>query len=219
MTGPPDDRRPPRSTRSSRRARAMTARPACCSAARASPRTIRGPRPTARSTRPSPRSASPGPSSASRTSYGVLTPSLGGLAELVLRFQRELFVVGAELATTPDAWDRPRMAGPASRRRWSTASSRSSSSWRRRSRCRASSWCRARPRTSAAIELARTILRRAERRAVSLREAAGLPTGRSPSRTSIAQRTCSGSSLGRPSRPRRVGRRRRQSRREIRRAR
>jgi cob(I)alamin adenosyltransferase len=37
---------------------------------------------------------------------GTLGPSLGGLSELILRIQRELFVVGAELATTPDAWDR-----------------------------------------------------------------------------------------------------------------
>ncbi len=34
--------------------------------------------------------------------YGVLTPSLGGLGDLVLRLQRELFVVAAELATTPE---------------------------------------------------------------------------------------------------------------------
>src|SRR5260221_5909294 len=37
---------------------------------------------------------------------GTLPPPLGGLADLILRFQRELFVVGAELATNPDAWDR-----------------------------------------------------------------------------------------------------------------
>src|ERR1700752_320165 len=37
---------------------------------------------------------------------GTLPAGLGGLAPLILRFQRELFVVGAELATNPDAWDR-----------------------------------------------------------------------------------------------------------------
>jgi len=37
---------------------------------------------------------------------GTLTPALGGLGDLILRFQRELFVVGAELATNPEAWDR-----------------------------------------------------------------------------------------------------------------
>ncbi len=38
--------------------------------------------------------------------YGVLNPSLAALGATILRIQRELFVVGAELATTPDAWDR-----------------------------------------------------------------------------------------------------------------
>ncbi|HEX4897019.1 MAG TPA: ATP:cob(I)alamin adenosyltransferase, partial [Candidatus Limnocylindrales bacterium] len=37
---------------------------------------------------------------------GTLSPALGGLGDLILRIQRELFVVGAELATNPDAWDR-----------------------------------------------------------------------------------------------------------------
>src|SRR5450759_4086733 len=35
--------------------------------------------------------------------YGVLNPAL---AAVILLIQRELFVVGAELATTPEAWDR-----------------------------------------------------------------------------------------------------------------
>ncbi len=37
---------------------------------------------------------------------GTLPAGLGGLAPLILRLQRELFVAGAELATNPDAWDR-----------------------------------------------------------------------------------------------------------------
>jgi cob(I)alamin adenosyltransferase len=37
---------------------------------------------------------------------GTLPGSMEDLADLVLRFQRELFVVGAELAANPDAWDR-----------------------------------------------------------------------------------------------------------------
>jgi cob(I)alamin adenosyltransferase len=40
--------------------------------------------------------------------YGVLSPNFGGLADLILRLQRELFVAGAELATNPDARDRQR---------------------------------------------------------------------------------------------------------------
>jgi len=38
--------------------------------------------------------------------YGILSPGFGDLSSLILRFQRELFVVGAELATNPDAWER-----------------------------------------------------------------------------------------------------------------
>ena len=41
-----------------------------------------------------------------KAQYGVLPAGLAGLGDLILRFQRELFVAGAELATNPDAWDR-----------------------------------------------------------------------------------------------------------------
>src|SRR5262249_58852070 len=36
-----------------------------------------------------------------KAQYGVLSPSFGGLGDLILRLQRELFVAGAELATNP----------------------------------------------------------------------------------------------------------------------
>ena len=39
---------------------------------------------------------------------GELSPDLARLAELILRIQRELFVVGAELATNPEARDQGR---------------------------------------------------------------------------------------------------------------
>src|SRR5512143_2304548 len=41
-----------------------------------------------------------------KAQYGVLSPSFGGLSDLILRLQRELFVAGAELATTPEARDK-----------------------------------------------------------------------------------------------------------------
>ena len=41
-----------------------------------------------------------------KAQYGALSPNLGGLGEVILRLQRELFVVGAELATNPDHRDR-----------------------------------------------------------------------------------------------------------------
>jgi cob(I)alamin adenosyltransferase len=106
---------------------------------------------------------------------GTLPPVLAGLGDLILRLQRELFVVGAELATNPDAWDRLEDG-----------------------RTRVSAQMVAdieailveaeaaidlptefvvpgETVTSAALELARTILRRAERRAVALRHAGLVP--------------------------------------------
>jgi cob(I)alamin adenosyltransferase len=99
---------------------------------------------------------------------GTLPAGLGGLAPIILRFQRELFVVGAELATNPDAWDRLEDG----RTRVSEAMVRDLE--RDLVELEANLEM---PRefvvpgetpTSAALELARTILRRAERRAVGL---------------------------------------------------
>ena len=100
--------------------------------------------------------------------YGVLTPALRPLRELVLRFQRELFVVAAELATNPDAWDRLEDG----RTRVSADMVRGVDDALAELEARVTM-----PKefvvpgetpTSAALELARTILRRAERRAVGL---------------------------------------------------
>ena len=100
---------------------------------------------------------------------GRSPPTSAASAELILRLQRELFVVGAELATNPDAWDRLQDGTT----RVSAAMVDGVDAMPRRargrtSRCRASSSSPARRATSAALELARTILRRAERRAVTL---------------------------------------------------
>src|SRR5919112_6039081 len=42
------------------------------------------------------------------TAAGALPEALTALPDLILRIQRELFVVGAELAANPEAWDRLR---------------------------------------------------------------------------------------------------------------
>ncbi|TAL11829.1 MAG: cob(I)yrinic acid a,c-diamide adenosyltransferase [Chloroflexota bacterium] len=100
---------------------------------------------------------------------GTLGPTLGGLGDLILRFQRELFVVGAELATNPEAWDRLEDG----RTRVSEAMLRDVE--RVLVEAEASIIMPTEfvvpgeTPTSAALELARTILRRAERRAVGLR--------------------------------------------------
>lgn len=106
---------------------------------------------------------------------GTLPPALADLAALILRFQRELFVVGAELAANPHAWDKLRdgitrvdeamltgvedvlkdaEAGITMPREFVVPGE---------------------SRLSAAIEVARTIVRRAERRAITLQNASMLP--------------------------------------------
>lgn len=103
-----------------------------------------------------------------KAQYGVLSAGFGGLDALILRIQRELFVVGAELATNPGAWDRLEDG----RTRVSQAMVDGITTLLEE-RERAITMPRefvvpGETATSAALELARTILRRAERRAVAL---------------------------------------------------
>jgi len=99
---------------------------------------------------------------------GTLPAGLGGLGDVILRFQRELFVVGAELATNPDAWDRLED----DRTRVSEAMVRGVEETlvevERHIDMPREFVVPGETPTSAALELARTILRRAERRAVAL---------------------------------------------------
>lgn len=100
--------------------------------------------------------------------HGTLPAGLAGLAPLILRFQRELFVVGAELATNPDAWDRlqdgvTRVSEAMVRDVETTLVELEASIEMPREFV-----VPGETPTSAALELARTILRRAERRAVGL---------------------------------------------------
>jgi cob(I)alamin adenosyltransferase len=99
---------------------------------------------------------------------GVLSVEFGDFPELLLRIQRELFVAAAELATNPDAWDRLEDG----RTRVSAEMVAAIEGLLRDLETHITM-----PRefvvpgetpTSAALELARTTLRRAERRAVTL---------------------------------------------------
>lgn len=107
--------------------------------------------------------------------YGVVPASLGGLAGLVLRIQRELFVAGAELATNPDALDRL-VDGQT---RVSAAMVAGLEEVLREIEAHVTMprefVVPGETRTSAALELARTTVRRAERRAVTLKRAGQLP--------------------------------------------
>lgn len=106
---------------------------------------------------------------------GTLPAGMGGMADLILRYQRELFVVGAELATNPDAWDRLEDG----RTRVSEAMVRDVErdlvDLERHIEMPKEFVVPGETATSAALELARTILRRAERRAVGLQRAGNVP--------------------------------------------
>lgn len=103
-----------------------------------------------------------------KSRLGALSPGFGDLPSVILRLQRELFVAGAELATNPDAWDRlvdgtsrvssEMVGGIESLLRDLEAHIEMPSEF----------VVPGETPTSAALELARTTLRRAERRAVTL---------------------------------------------------
>jgi cob(I)alamin adenosyltransferase len=99
---------------------------------------------------------------------GTLSLQLGGLGDLILRFQRELFVVGAELATNPDAWERLEDGRTRVSRSMVEAVERDLVELERNIEMPREFVVPGETPTSAALELARTILRRAERRAVGL---------------------------------------------------
>ena len=98
----------------------------------------------------------------------VRTPAFAGLADLVLRIQRELFVVGAELATAPEARDRQRDGET----RVSPAMVDDIDAILREMEAGIELprefVVPGETRASAALEMARTVLRRAERRSVTL---------------------------------------------------
>src|SRR5450755_1716512 len=108
-----------------------------------------------------------------KSQYGTLNPALASVAELILRLQRELFVVGAELATTPTAIDRLED----DRTRVSAGMVESLTALvvelEKRIDMPREFVVPGETRTSAALELARTVIRRAERRVVGL-QAEGL---------------------------------------------
>ncbi|HTK45793.1 MAG TPA: cob(I)yrinic acid a,c-diamide adenosyltransferase [Patescibacteria group bacterium] len=106
---------------------------------------------------------------------GTLPAGLGGLAPLILRLQRELFVVGAELATNPAAWDRLEDGTTRVSEGMVKAIERDLVQLERHTEMPREFVVPGETPTSAALELARTILRRAERRAVALQREGLVP--------------------------------------------
>jgi cob(I)alamin adenosyltransferase len=103
-----------------------------------------------------------------KAQYGSLPATLAGVGELILRFQRELFVAGAELATTPDAWPRLEDGRTRVSAEMVAGVDDALANLEEHLEMPREFVVPGETRTSAALELARTILRRAERRTVTL---------------------------------------------------
>ena len=100
--------------------------------------------------------------------YGALSPNFGGLADLILRLQRELFVVGAELATNPEAREKQQDGVTRVSRAMVDSLGEVLAEMEAAIELPREFVVPGATRVSAALELARTVTRRAERRAVTL---------------------------------------------------
>jgi cob(I)alamin adenosyltransferase len=111
-----------------------------------------------------------------RRRLDALPPALAEIEPLVLRIQRELFAAGAELATNPAA--RERLEDGTTRVSAAMVAGMDTllADYEARIAVPKEFVVAGETRTSAALELARTIVRRAERRAVTL-DRAGLVAG------------------------------------------
>jgi cob(I)alamin adenosyltransferase len=99
---------------------------------------------------------------------GVLSPDLARLAEQILRIQRELFVVGAELATNPEARGKARDDVTRVSQRMVDGMDELLREVEGRIDLPREFVVPGETRLSAGLEMGRTVLRRAERRAVTL---------------------------------------------------
>ena len=106
----------------------------------------------------------------------ALPPALAEIESVVLRIQRELFVAGAELATNPTAWERLEDGTTRVSAAMVAGIETLLADYEAHIEFPKEFVVAGETRTSAALELARTIVRRAERRAVTL-DRAGLVPG------------------------------------------
>ena len=103
-----------------------------------------------------------------KAQYGALSPNFGGLGDTILRIQRELFVVGAELATNPDARDRQQDDTTRVSRAMVDAIGETLAEAEAAIELPKEFVVPGETRVSASLEVARTVTRRAERRVVTL---------------------------------------------------
>ena len=99
---------------------------------------------------------------------GSLPGLIGGLGETLLKLQRDLFVAGSELATNPDAWDRLRDGETRVDERMLSALEEMLRDAEARMEMPREFVVPGADRLSAALEVSRTVIRRAERRVIAL---------------------------------------------------
>jgi cob(I)alamin adenosyltransferase len=102
---------------------------------------------------------------------------LTDLADSVLRWQRELFVVGAELATNPDARERLQDGVTRVDEEMLSGVEAELARWETQMQMPREFIVPGETRASAALEVARSVLRRAERRVIALDRAVELGSG------------------------------------------
>ncbi len=105
-----------------------------------------------------------------KAELGTLPRVIAGLPDVLLRVQRELFVAGAELATAPGAADRQRPGETRVTAQMVSGLDALLDETEEHVRLPKEFVVPGETRLSASLELARTIVRRAERRAVAVRK-------------------------------------------------
>ena len=110
-----------------------------------------------------------------KAQYGTMPRVIDRLPEIILRVQRELFVAGAELATAPGAIDRQRPGETRVTAEMVAGLDALLDETEQHVAMPTGFVVPGETRLSAALEVARTIVRRAERRAVAVRKIAPLP--------------------------------------------
>ncbi len=110
-----------------------------------------------------------------KAQYGTLPRVMARLPDAILRIQRDLFVVGAELATAPGAVERQRPGETRVTAEMVDGLDDLLAQMEKAVRLPRQFVVPGETRLSAALELARTVVRRAERRAVAIRRAEPVP--------------------------------------------
>ena len=110
-----------------------------------------------------------------KAQYGTLPRIMAGMPELILRFQRELFVAAAQLATAPGAADRQKPGETRVTAEMVESLDALLAETEAAIELPREFVVPGETRLSAALELARTIVRRAERRSVSIRRSDAVP--------------------------------------------